>query len=251
MTKEKDTQNFYDQYWPKNIPDYRKTKEHIDTLLPGGRIGIALDAGSGTGVCSLALASSAERVVSIDLSLECLKTEDSLKKGLLLKNIDLINASLLEVPVKDSSFDLILSWGVIHHSVDPEKVFKELTRVLKKDGYLIVAVYLRTRLSLIHETIRKICISIKSKIFRKCFIRSVALIVRVLEFLGKRTNVRQDNITIDSQVEDWFFVPVKHFYTPNELKEIFEKNNLTFELLCGQTGRLKSSSNIIARGIKK
>jgi len=251
MKEESNTKKFYDTYWPRNIPDYKRTKEHIVSLLPEGDFSLSLDAGCGTGVCSLALSSKVQEVISCDLSFESLTTASFLKQRLNRNNITLINGSLLTLPFKNSTFDLVLSWGVIHHTINPQKAFTELIRVLKKDGCLIVAVYLKTKVTFIHEFFRKICLKIKSQIFKKVFVKSIALVVKILELLGKKTNVRNDNIRVESQVEDWFFVPVKHFFSTQELKDIFERNNLNFEILCKQTGRLKSSSNIILRGIKR
>ncbi|HYB74032.1 MAG TPA: hypothetical protein VED18_11730 [Candidatus Sulfotelmatobacter sp.] len=51
--------DFYDGYWPANVPDFRRTREHILGLFPERSFGRALDAGCGTGVCSLALAGRA------------------------------------------------------------------------------------------------------------------------------------------------------------------------------------------------
>ncbi len=164
--------------------------------------------------------------------------------------MDFVNGSLLILPFKNNSFDLILCWGIFHHTVDPYNALKELIRVLKKDGYLILAVYQKTNLSFLHEMVRKVCLRIKWEIIRKVFIKSMAVFVAFLEFLGMKNNLRSDNVKIESQVEDWFFVPIKHFFSIEELKEMFYKQNLTFEVLCMQAGRLKSSSNVIVRGKK-
>ncbi len=44
------TREFYDGYWPANVPDFRRTREHIIALLPDGSFERALDAGCGTEV---------------------------------------------------------------------------------------------------------------------------------------------------------------------------------------------------------
>lgn len=251
MKDELGVKNFYDIYWPKNIPDYRKTEKHISSLLPDKKFYLALDAGCGTGVCSLALSSKADRVVSCDLSIESLKTALYLRNKLDKRNINFANASLLNAPFKDNTFDLILSWGVIHHTANPRQVFSELSRVLKRDGFLIAALYLRTNLTFLHEFLRKICLKIKNKRLKKIFITSIVYLVKISEKLGKKANFRDDNIAIASQVEDWFFVPIKHFFSIEEARKIFESNNLEFELLYEKISRFKSSTNFIARGRKK
>lgn len=249
--EENRTKEFYNEYWPENVPDYTKTKQHIYSLLPGGNFNFVLDAGCGTGVTSLALSERAEKVYACDISYNSIITAKNFGENLNIKNIEFINGSILSLPFKSNSFDLILCWGVIHHTIEPDRAFKELVYSLRKEGCLIVAVYQKTSLTFLHEMIRKWCLRIKREWVKESFIKFIVFLVRILEKLGKRTNVRDDNVKIASQVEDWFFVPVKHFFTLKQLEDIFKNNNLTFEVLCEQTGRLKSSSNVIVRGFKK
>lgn len=43
------------------------------------------------------------------------------------------------LPFKENSFDTVLCTEVLEHSSNPENVIKEINRVLKKDGYLILS----------------------------------------------------------------------------------------------------------------
>ncbi|MBK8847189.1 MAG: class I SAM-dependent methyltransferase [Bacteroidetes bacterium] len=45
------------------------------------------------------------------------------------------------IPYPDNSFDLVYSWGVIHHSPDTEKAYSELVRVCKPGGEIRFMVY--------------------------------------------------------------------------------------------------------------
>lgn len=54
-------------------------------------------------------------------------------------HIDFKIASANKLPFKDSSFDLILFYETIEHVEDPVECLKEIKRVLKKDGTLILA----------------------------------------------------------------------------------------------------------------
>ncbi len=47
------------------------------------------------------------------------------------------------LPFDDATFDLVYSWGVIHHSEDPEKIVGEIHRVLKPGGLFIGMMYNR------------------------------------------------------------------------------------------------------------
>jgi len=241
--------SFYDNYWPQNVPDYKKTREHVFEIVPNRRYKKAFDGGCGTGVNSLAIAEMADSVVAFDLSSGSLETAKELAKGLEIENIKFEEGSLLEIPYEDASFDLAYSWGVIHHTVDPEKAFHELVRILEPGGYLVLAVYLQTGLTFVHEAIRKTCLMMPGWM-KRIFIKTVALGVGAIEKIKKLNVVRDDNPFIESKIEDWFFVPEKHYFTIAEMKRLYEENGLTFELLCEKTGRFKSTSNFIVRGKK-
>lgn len=241
---------FYDGYWPLNVPDYKKTREHVFDIVPNNRYERAFDGGCGTGVGSLALSEIAENVVAFDISPGSLKIAEGLAKKLDIKNIQFQQGSLLEIPYEDSSFDLVYSWGVIHHTTDPVGAFHELVRILRPGGCLVLAVYLKTRLTFIHEVVRNICLMMPPGL-KKRFIRAVAFGVGLIERVKKLDVVRDDNPYIESKIEDWFFVPEKHYFTIDEMKRLYETNGLTFELLYEKTGRFRSTSNFIVRGAKK
>jgi predicted TPR repeat methyltransferase len=76
------TRAFYDRYWPRNLPDAARTAEHVRHIVPPGPFRHALDAGCGTGVCSLALAERSQRVLGLDLSFGSLRTARRYQPGL-------------------------------------------------------------------------------------------------------------------------------------------------------------------------
>jgi ubiquinone/menaquinone biosynthesis C-methylase UbiE len=54
-------------------------------------------------------------------------------------NLQRIDAERL--PFDDNSFDVVYSWGVIHHSERPDKILEEVRRVLKPGGRFIGMLY--------------------------------------------------------------------------------------------------------------
>ena len=53
----------------------------------------------------------------------------------------LINGNIEKLPIRDESFDIITSMGVIHHSADTQKALTRLSMALKKDGSLYLMLY--------------------------------------------------------------------------------------------------------------
>jgi ubiquinone/menaquinone biosynthesis C-methylase UbiE len=54
-----------------------------------------------------------------------------------------VQASNLHLPFADAAFDLVVSDGVIHHTPDAHRSFRENVRILKAGGYLYLGVYNR------------------------------------------------------------------------------------------------------------
>lgn len=48
-----------------------------------------------------------------------------------------------QLPFNDASFDLVWSWGVIHHSCSTRRCLQEITRVLRPGGRILLMVYHR------------------------------------------------------------------------------------------------------------
>lgn len=101
-----------------------------------------LDVGCGAGVDSLVAAIMAGpdgRVVGIDLTPEMLeRARENLRKTS-LESVSFQEASAEELPFPDASFDVVISNGVFNLVPDKSKALKEVWRVLKPDGRLMMA----------------------------------------------------------------------------------------------------------------
>lgn len=140
----------YPDYGDKALTkDYVTSKEYIDLVLSfkGKNSNVykdkaVLEGGCGTGRESMYLASKGAKLTSIDLTDKSIETAMIQAKQYSFKHkIKFKKASVLELPFKDNSFDIVLSSGVAHHTNDPERAFSELARTLKPNGYMIFYVY--------------------------------------------------------------------------------------------------------------
>jgi ubiquinone/menaquinone biosynthesis C-methylase UbiE len=102
-----------------------------------------LEIGVGNGSHAQLLAPRARSFTGIDLTEYSVKsTSERFQCFGLPGRILRMDAEQLEFP--DSSFDLIWTWGVIHHSSNTRRILEQMRRVLRPGGRAIVMVYHRT-----------------------------------------------------------------------------------------------------------
>jgi len=77
----------------------------------------------------------------IDLSEENVRLTGERAAELGYDNVKVSVDNALAPDFPDGSFDLAFSTGVIHHTVDPYRCFREMARVLRPGGYLLLGIY--------------------------------------------------------------------------------------------------------------
>ena len=97
-----------------------------------------LDVGCGLGRLSEICLGKSKLVCGVDLSNAVKEAARVIQSEKFIP----IQASADNLPLKDSSFDFVYCWGVLHHTKDPEQTLSEL-RVLKPGGVLAIWVYPR------------------------------------------------------------------------------------------------------------
>ena len=87
--------------------------------------------------------SKPKHFIAVDLTNEAIEaTKKRLKlKNIVERNFEIINADAENLPIEDESLDFIWSWGVIHHSLNTEKIINEISRTLKKKGKFKIMIY--------------------------------------------------------------------------------------------------------------
>ncbi|MER3430648.1 MAG: hypothetical protein C4325_14035 [Blastocatellia bacterium] len=104
---------------------------------------MVLDAGSGTGIVTMALHKAGfrpKKTIAFDLSRNSLQLaiEQARKeKGVDAENIQTVQGNVLSLPFADNSFDLVLSCGVLEY-VPLDDGLRETARVLKNGGNLVL-----------------------------------------------------------------------------------------------------------------
>jgi arsenite methyltransferase len=105
-------------------------------LLPGERV---LDLGSGSGMDVFAAAAQVGptgSVTGVDVTPDQLAKSERLRRE---EHVSFRRARIEELPFESSSFDAVISNGVVNLSADKRRVFAEAARVLRPGGRLALA----------------------------------------------------------------------------------------------------------------
>lgn len=95
-----------------------------------------LDAGCGTGIFTLDMLSCGARVVGLDLSLSMIRRAREKARGSPLR---ILSADILRFPFPENTFDKTVSITALEFIPDGQKAVKELFRVTRKGGTVVVA----------------------------------------------------------------------------------------------------------------
>lgn len=97
---------------------------------------VAADIGSGTGFISEGLINNNIKVIAVDQSEEMLNLLKS--KFYYYKDLKCIQGIGEDIPIKDNSVDYVFANMFLHHVEDPSIAIKEMNRILKPDGKLVI-----------------------------------------------------------------------------------------------------------------
>jgi 2-polyprenyl-6-hydroxyphenyl methylase / 3-demethylubiquinone-9 3-methyltransferase len=253
MTIDAATKEFYDSFWPKYVPIYEETKKYMLETIAERHVGRALDAGCGHGVCSVVLSELADTVTAVDLSTDSLNTARQQAAAFKRDNISHHHQDLQLLDPSFKDFDLVWCWGVAMMAPDPMKVMANLMRATKPGGVVYLGLYLKTWLSPIHQLVRHFCRTFlngpSGRKFVCDFFTGLTRVVCLIR--GEEINRRADNVSIQAQVEDWYYPPYKTFYSIEEIVDLFRRNGFEAECIQDRLGRMKSATIFVVRAVKR
>ena len=99
-----------------------------------------LECACGTGAISKAIAGKCKHLIATDFSGKMLKRAK--KKCKKLNNVEFARANILKLEYPDGVFDKVVAGNVIHLLEEPEVALKELERVCRPGGQIIIPTYI-------------------------------------------------------------------------------------------------------------
>lgn len=128
--------NRYDVARPEEDDRVFRVKTGLDPESLRGKL--VLDAGCGGGRYARLLGEHGAKVVGVDLSAAVEKAAALCSP---YPGVAILQADLLDLPLRDAAFDAAFSIGVMHHSPDPRGAFARVARTVKPGGRLAVWLY--------------------------------------------------------------------------------------------------------------
>jgi SAM-dependent methyltransferase len=116
----------------------RQLREFLDFPIERIEGKLVLDAGCGLGRFSEIILNYGGKVVAVDLS----GAIDAAFQNLSSRDdIHFVQGDIFKLPFRPGTFDLVYSWGVLHHSPDPPAAFEKLPPLVRPGGKVMTMVY--------------------------------------------------------------------------------------------------------------
>ena len=100
-----------------------------------------LEIGCGTGQMSIFLSRKNRLVIGTDIAKSSLILGNEFKKENNINNIYFLQMNLFNPFIKPNIFDFVISNGCLHHTSDPKKAFVKISKLVKKNGFIIIGLY--------------------------------------------------------------------------------------------------------------
>jgi SAM-dependent methyltransferase len=100
-----------------------------------------IDVGCGTGQLACFLGLKGRRILGVDYSQRSISLAESLRDKFHLANVRFQRENILEPSLPDASFDYVFCNGVLHHTSDPYGGFRQLVRITRPGGFIVVGLY--------------------------------------------------------------------------------------------------------------
>ncbi len=130
---------FYDVAEALNGDVYREMLSLTRQMIPRGAA--VLDCAAGTGALTIAAADRAGSVLCTDTSEEMLSVARKKSKRRRLDNVSFERRNIFHLEDADNTFDVVIAGNVLHLLIEPENAVREMCRVAKPGGMLLLPTF--------------------------------------------------------------------------------------------------------------
>ena len=182
------------------------SKQLLDAI---GYNKLILECGCGTGQLSHYLQLNNNTVLGIDMSLSSLSLAVDFKRRNQLERCGFVQMNIFDLAIQEGTFDVVISHGVLHHTMDARRAFGHIVHKLKPGGLVIVGLYNKPA---------RLPTWVRSKLIR---------------LLGPRIDYVVRNRIIDERkadvwVQDQYFNPHETWHSLDEVLGWFAENDVDY-----------------------
>jgi len=225
--------------------NYLAAKESLKKLVPDLQSKTFLDVGSGSGLFSIAASAlGAKKVFGFDVDPEAVLTSNKLTEKISQWDPDVKKEviefkveSILNQNIKPQQYDVVYSWGVLHHTGDMYAAFEIVKNLVAENGTLALAIYNKHFTSPIWKLIKYTYVKSPEAV-RKILVFSV-LIPKFLALLViSRQNPfkRKRGMRYYTDIVDWVGGYPYEYASAGEVTDFFETRGFKLTKLIKTAG---------------
>jgi len=208
---------------------YEEAKLSLNNLIGKDKISNKsfLDIGSGSGIFSIAARElGAKKVIGIDISKESVDTaiKNAERFG---ADVKFLQGSILDKDiVGHEKYDIVYSWGVLHHTGEMLKAIKNAAGLVKPEGLFVIAIYNKHWSSPFWKII-KYFYNISPGFLKKLLVYFFSIIIFLAKFLttGKNPLKKRRGMSFYYDVIDWIGGYPYEYASKDKVVNYIEKLN--------------------------
>ena len=171
-----------------------------------------LDIGCGTGQMSLYLARPHRLVIGADLTRKSLELSAAAARRFQLSGVLFVETDLHCPGLREASFDVVYSSGVLHHTPDPRASFARIAQLARPGGMIVLGLY---------------------NVFARLPLRLRRLVAqltgyRVIPFDAVLSDRKKERARRLAWLRDQYLHPEEHRHTLGEVQSWFRENDVAY-----------------------